>query len=114
MKSAASKPGHITRGDVFDDLGFSRSEASALRMKAALLDAILLEIETRRYTQRELVDILDEYQPAVSNLMRGKIAKVSIEKLLAYSDRLRMRTELTVRRGSRPLTSRMRRGRAIA
>lgn len=83
-------------------------------MKAALLDAILLEIETRRYTQRELVDILDEYQPAVSNLMRGKIAKVSIEKLLAYSDRLRMRTELTVRRGSRPLTSRMRRGRAIA
>jgi len=39
---------------VFDDLGLSRSEASALKVKATLLDAILGEIETRGYTQREL------------------------------------------------------------
>jgi predicted XRE-type DNA-binding protein len=92
---------HITKGDVFDDLGLSRSEASALKVKATLLDAILGEIETRGYTQRELVEILDEYQPSVSNLVRGKIAKVSLEKLLAYSDRLKMRTSLTVHPSSR-------------
>jgi predicted XRE-type DNA-binding protein len=74
----------------------SRSEASALKVTATLLDAILGEIETRGCTQRELVEILDEYQPSVSNLVRGKIAKVSLEKLLAYSDRLKMRTTLTV------------------
>jgi predicted XRE-type DNA-binding protein len=95
MKSA-TKPSHITKGDVFDDLGLSHSEASALKVKATLLDAILREIEKRGYTQSQLVDILDEYQPSVSNLTRGKIAKVSVEKLLAYSDRLKMKATLTV------------------
>ena len=108
MKSAANKPSHVTRGDVFDDLGFSRSEASALKVKAELLDAILQEIEDKGYTQSDLVDLLDEYQPAISNLMRGKIAKVSIEKLLAYSDRLRMRTKMTVIRGPRVANRRSR------
>ena len=95
MKSE-NRPSHITKGDVFDDLGFSRSEASALKVKATLLDAILREIEKQGYTQSQLVEILDEYQPSVSNLTRGKIAKVSVEKLLTYSDRLKMKTTLTV------------------
>lgn len=99
MKSE-NKPSHITRGDVFDDLGLSRSEVSALKIKATLLDAILREIERRGYTQSQLVEILDEYQPSVSNLTRGKIAKVSVEKLLTYSDRLKMKTTLTVNAGS--------------
>ena len=99
MKSE-NKPGHITKGDVFDDLGLSRSEASALKVKATLLDAILGEIEKRGYTQSQLVEILDEYQPSVSNLTRGKIAKVSVEKLLTYSDRLQMKTTLTVHTSS--------------
>ena len=85
---------HVTRGDVLDDLGFSRSEATALKIKADLLDAIRAEIERHRYTQRQLVDILDENQPAVSNLIRGRIYQVSIEKLLRYSDRLGMRAQL--------------------
>ncbi len=95
MKSE-NRPSHITKGDVFDDLGLSRSEASALKIKATLLDAILREIEKRGYTQGQLVEILDEYQPSVSNLTRGKIAKVSVEKLLTYSDRLKMKATLTV------------------
>lgn len=99
MKSE-NRPSHITKGDVFDDLGLSRSEASALKIKAALLDAILREIEKRGYTQGQLVEILDEYQPSVSNLTRGKIAKVSVEKLLTYSDRLKMKATLTVRTSS--------------
>jgi predicted XRE-type DNA-binding protein len=85
---------HVTNGDIFDDLGFTRSEATALKIKADLLDAILLEIERRSYTQRQLVNILDEHQPAVSNLVRGRINQVSIEKLLRYSDRLGMRARL--------------------
>lgn len=87
---------HTTRGDVLDDLGFTRSEATALKFKADLLDAIRAEIERKNYTQRQLVNILDEHQPAVSNLMRGRINQVSIEKLLRYSDRLGMRARLKV------------------
>ncbi len=87
---------HVTRGDVLDDLGFTRSEATALKIKADLLDAIRTEIERKKYTQRQLVSILDEHQSAVSNLMRGRITQVSIEKLLRYSDRLGMRAMLKV------------------
>jgi len=96
MAKRISAVTHITRGDVLDDLGFSRSEATALKFKADLLDALRAEIERRNYTQRQLVEILDEHQPAVSNLILGKINQVSIEKLLRYSDRLGMRAQLKV------------------
>jgi predicted XRE-type DNA-binding protein len=109
----STKSTHITKGDVLDDLGFTRSEASALKIKADLLDAILREIDKRGYGQRELVDLLDEYQPSVSNLLHGKISKVSVEKLLYYSDRLNIRVSLSTetrkhpRTVRRPLTSRV-------
>jgi len=90
---------------VLDDLGFTRSEATALKIKADLLDAIRTEIERKKYTQRQLVSILDEHQPAVSNLMRGRIAQVSIEKLLRYSDRLGMRAMLKVLPARRAATA---------
>ncbi len=84
-------------GDVLDDLGFSRSEASALKIKASIVEAILAEIDRRGLTQRQLVDVLDEYQPNVSNLLHGRISKVSIEKLLSYADRLRMQSSIELR-----------------
>jgi predicted XRE-type DNA-binding protein len=93
------------RGDILDDLGFSRSEATALKFKADLLDAIRDEIERRSYTQRQLVNILDEHQPAVSNLILGKINQVSIEKLLRYSDLLGMRARLKVLPALRAVTA---------
>jgi len=96
---------HVTRGDVLDDLGFSRSEAMALKVKADLLDAIRAEIERRTYTQRQLVNILDEHQPAVSNLIRGKVNQVSIEKLLRYAERLGMRPRLKVLPAVRAVTA---------
>jgi len=97
---------HITKGDIFDDLGFTRAEASALKIKADLLDMILREIERRGLSQRQLVDLLDEYQPSVSNLLQGKIAKVSIEKLLYYSGRLNIRVILSADARKRPKTIR--------
>ena len=98
MKSVAeNKPTHIVKGNVFDALGFSRSEASALKVKAEILSAILEHIRAKSYTQAQLVDILDEYQPSVSNLLKGRISQVSIEKLLRYADRLRLQTSIAVR-----------------
>ncbi len=102
----SNKPSYITKGDVFDDLGFTRAEASALKIKADLLDAILREIEKRGYGQRQLVEILDEYQPSVGNLLQGKIAKVSIEKLLYYSYRLNIRVNLTATAQRKPRSTR--------
>lgn len=92
------KPTHVTKGDVLDDLGFSRSEASALKVKATIVESILAEIDRRGLTQRQLVEILDEYQPNVSNLMQGKIGSISIEKLLRYADRLGLKSRIEMRR----------------
>ena len=92
-----NKPTHVTRGDVLDDLGFSKSESTMMKFKAAIFDSILAEIDRRGLTQKELVDIFDEYQPNVSNLLRGRIAQVSIEKLLRYADRLHIQSSVDLR-----------------
>jgi predicted XRE-type DNA-binding protein len=98
MKNAVeNRPTHVVRGNVFDVLGFSASEASALKIKAELLSAILEHVKAKGYTQARLADVLDEYQPSVSNLLRGRISQVSIEKLLRYADRLHLQTSIAVR-----------------
>lgn len=92
-----NKPTHVVKGNIFDALGFSASEASALKVKAEILSAILEHIRAQGYTQAQLVEILDEYQPSVSQLLRGRISQVSIEKLLRYADRLHLETSIAVR-----------------
>lgn len=86
MKTAASKPKHVTRGNVFDDLGFSPDQATALKFKAELYQAILKC--AKKYSQKELQIILAEPQPRVSELLNGKIANKSVDKLLHYAGRL--------------------------
>ena len=95
--TAGNKPTHIVKGNIFDALGFSASEASALKVKAEILSAILEHIRAEGYTQKQLVEMLDEYQPSVSNLLKGSISQVSIEKLLRYADRLHLQTSISVR-----------------
>ena len=86
MKSAGNKPMHVTQGNVLDDLGFSPEKATALKFKAQLYQAILKY--SRKYSQKELQAILGEPQPRVSELLNGKIANKSIDKLLYYAGRL--------------------------
>ena len=79
---------HVTTGSVFKDLGFDEAESEALEMKAAILSSILNVVEKRGYKQRDLEKVLDQPQPRVSELLNGKISKMSIEKLLDYLQRL--------------------------
>lgn len=109
-KAAENKPTHVIKGNVLDALGFSVSEASALKVKAEILSAILDHIRAKGYTQAQLVELLDEYQPSVSNLLKGRIAQVSIEKLLRYADRLHLQTSISIR----PVESRSRRSTPFA
>ncbi len=86
MKRAANKPTHVTHGNVLDDLGFSPEEATALEFKAELYQAVLKV--AKKYSQKELQRILAEPQPRVSELLNGKIANKSVDKLLYYAGRL--------------------------
>jgi predicted XRE-type DNA-binding protein len=78
--------------NVFDDLGFSREEAVALTMKAALHRKIVQY--AKHYSQTQLRKMLGESQPRISDLMRGKISKFSLEMLVTYADALNMRPEI--------------------
>jgi predicted XRE-type DNA-binding protein len=86
MKSAANKPTHITHGNVLDGLGLSPEEATALKFKAGLYQAILSC--AKKYSQKDLQIILGEPQPRVSELLNGKIANKSVDQLLYYAGRL--------------------------
>ena len=91
MKSAASKPTHVTYGNVLDDLGFSPEHRTALKFKAEIYRAILKV--AKKYSQKELQKILGEPQPRVSELLNGKIANKSVDKLLHYAGRLGIETK---------------------
>ena len=86
MKKTANKPTHETSGNVLDDLGFSPEHATALKFKAELYQAILKC--AKKYSQKQLQIILAEPQPRISELLNGKIANKSIDKLLHYAGRL--------------------------
>ena len=91
MKSTRKKSTHVTRGNVFDDLGFSPEQATALKFKAELYQAVLKC--ARKYSQKELQIIFAEPQPRVSELLNGKIANKSVDKLLYYAGRLGIETK---------------------
>ena len=90
MKARArgSKSSHISKGNVIDDLGFSPEEAAAIKLKASLHAEILRVVEKRKLKARELEKILDQPQPRISELLNGKISKMSAEKLAGYLSRL--------------------------
>lgn len=82
--------------NLFEDLGFSPEEAAALKLKADLHTKIVKR--AARYSQKQLQTMLDESQPRVSDLLRGKMSKFSLEMLVIYAEKLGLRTEIKTRR----------------
>lgn len=91
MAGGHNKPTHVTHGNVLDDLGLSPERATVLKFKADLYQAILRHAQ--KYSQKQLQVILGEPQPRVSELLNGKIAKKSVDKLLYYAGRLGIETK---------------------
>jgi predicted XRE-type DNA-binding protein len=92
------EPQHVTTGSVFDDLGFDPQEASILKLKADLYRQIIRFVTAKGYTPRELEKLLDEPQPRISEFLTGKIANISIKKLLVYATKLGLSPEIKLKR----------------
>ena len=90
MKARATenKSSHVSKGNVIDDLGFSPEEAAAIKLKASLHAEIMRVVEKRKLKSRDLEKVLDQPQPRISELLNGKISKMSAEKLAGYLSRL--------------------------
>jgi predicted XRE-type DNA-binding protein len=88
MRRKENKPSHVTRGNVFADLGFTDEEAAILHMKTQLHIEIMDVIEKRSLTPRQLEKLLDVPQPRVSELVNGKISRMTADLLTKYLYRL--------------------------
>jgi len=99
-KAKENKPTHISKGNVIDDLGFSPEEAAAIKLKASLHAEILRVVEKRKLKARELEKILDQPQPRISELLNGKISKMSAEKLAGYLSRLGIEIKISARKAA--------------
>jgi predicted XRE-type DNA-binding protein len=80
--------------NVFDDLGFSPDEAALLKIKSELHSKIVRCASN--YSQSQLSKLLNETQPRVSDLLRGKISKFSLDTLVEYANALHMKPEIKV------------------
>ena len=73
-------------GNVFEDLGLSGAEDRQFKAQLAL--QIHRLIEQKEMTQSEIAPLLGLDQPKVSNLMRGRLAGFSVERLFGILNRL--------------------------
>jgi predicted XRE-type DNA-binding protein len=94
--NAPNKPGHITTGNVLEDLGFSQEEIREIVFKHDLWAPIREEIESRKLTQAKLSKALQIHQPDASLLLRGQIERFSITRLLQFADRLGLSVTIKV------------------
>jgi predicted XRE-type DNA-binding protein len=84
MKNESTK----SSGNVFTDLGFDPAEATVLQMRASLMSDLRLYIENNKLTQAEAAKRLGIAQSRVSDLVRGKWEKFSLEMLITLETRL--------------------------
>jgi len=81
-------------GNVFLDLGYSPEEAAILQMRADLMAKLRKFIETRKLTQANAAKILGVSQSRVSDLIRGKWERFSLEMLVTLATRAGMHVSL--------------------
>ncbi len=87
---------HIVKssGNVFLDLGFSPEEAAILQMRAEVMTDLRKFIERNKLTQAKAAAILGISQSRVSDLIRGKWEKFSLEMLIALATKAGMQISL--------------------
>lgn len=69
-------------GNVFSDLGFAPEEALNLKVRSDLMIEISKMIEERGLTQTAAAKLLKVTQPRISDLVRGKIDRFSVDSLI--------------------------------
>lgn len=76
------------KDNVFLNLGFEPAEAAVLQMRATLMSDLRAYIETEGLTQTQAAERLGIAQSRVSDLVRGKWEKFSLEMLITLEARL--------------------------
>jgi predicted XRE-type DNA-binding protein len=84
-------------GNVFTDLGFPAEEAEHLRIRADLMIALSRVIQDRGLTQIKAAELFGVSQPRVSDLVRGKVDRFSIDTLIEMLGHAGVRVKFTAK-----------------
>jgi predicted XRE-type DNA-binding protein len=92
--------GKVTKsgGNVFEDLGFDGAEAENLKLRAQLMGELDSLIHKERLSQSEAAELLGIHQSRVSDLVRGKIDRFSIDMLVKLLAKTGRHVEIKVKR----------------
>ncbi len=85
-------------GNVFVDLGFDGPEAENLRLRSELMIELKRIIDARLLTQNQAAELLSIQQSRVSDLVRGKIDRFSIDTLVKLLGRAGHCVEIKIKR----------------
>jgi len=88
-------------GNVFRDLGFNAAESENLKLRADLMIELSKLVKSRRLTQSKAAAMFGVSQPRVSDLIRGRIDRFSVDTLVAMLGHAGVRVRLVVKPGSR-------------
>jgi predicted XRE-type DNA-binding protein len=74
-------------GNVFTDLGYPPGEAAVLALRADLMGRLRLLVQAEGWTQQEAAEHFGIAQSRVSDLLRGKWDKFSLDMLITIAAR---------------------------
>ena len=106
MKNEIQAPAYQIKWKSAEDAGLPLENETVCKFRAELYEEILRC--ARHYTQKELQAIFHEPQPRVSELLHGRIAGKSVEKLMYYASRLGIEVRTSFERRSRSLEDELR------
>ena len=88
------------RTDVFSDLGFNAAEAENLRIRSAMMRALVAFIRKNELTQARAAKVFGISQPRISDLIRGKIHLFSIDNLVILLAAAGLRVDLKIKKAA--------------
>ena len=88
------EPVKKSSGNVFLDLGFPPEEAAILQMRSEIMVDLQKFIKNKKMTQAKAAEIFGVSQSRVSDLIRGKWEKFSLEMLIVLATKAGMRISL--------------------
>ena len=83
-------------GNVFVDLGFPEGEAAVMALRADLMGRLRLLVQAQGWTQAQASQHFGIAQSRVSDLLRGKWEKFSLDMLITLAARAGQKVELAM------------------
>lgn len=90
----AMQPITVSSGNVFTDLGFDPGQAAVMGLRADLMGRLRLLVAEKGWTQAQAAEQFGIAQSRVSDLIRGKWERFSLDMLITLAARAGRRIQI--------------------